>query len=395
MKLFNFFTTACLLTNLLGCNRTQSPEASSSDDVDILKDCPVVAHYQVIGGDSVLVADFSALKEVRDIPFSALLSSYEIVPLDTCREALTSPNQSRANASENYVLVNPSEGPARLFDRKTGKFLRPIGNIGQGPGEYKFPLSLQIEEDSNLVFIGASRPKRVLQYELSTGNYQKKYELLFQSADILHCNLKTREITTLSYPLPFYKEDTKYFWKQTFDGDLIQGITGIEQVGLTEHNRGGGYIDDRSNSYHVSLWDTDDIKPDTLYHYSPTENRLIPRFTMQWGENAPIHQYVELPHHYYCEVWDQEKRVFYFLIDKQTGRGTPMNLIFDSFGPNIRVGRLSYHNYDSYGICILFDPLQIADELKEEDRQRRIAGRIMNPDSLQNENSWVFIGKWK
>ena len=38
------------------------------------------------------------------------------------------------------------ETPFKLFDRATGKFLRNIGNIGRGPGEYRYISMAQIDE---------------------------------------------------------------------------------------------------------------------------------------------------------------------------------------------------------------------------------------------------------
>lgn len=152
-----------------------------------------------------------------------------------------------------YIAVNPAEDPVRLFDRKTGKFLCQIGDIGQGPTEYPYAGNIQIEEDSNIVLISAKRPNRLIQYELSTGKYQKEYKLISPSLKKVYCDLKNREIIGIGYPYPTFDESIYNFWKQTFDGKMIQGITGIEQVGMSGHNRGSGYLDDRTNCYQVML----------------------------------------------------------------------------------------------------------------------------------------------
>lgn len=392
MKLFNFFTIACLLTSLLGCNRSQSPEASSSDDVDILKDCPVVARYQVIGGDSVLVCDAKAVKEEIEAPLSSLLNSYEVIALDTCREALCSPGGT-ATVSSRYLVINGDEEPLRLFERRTGKYLRQIGKRGEGPREYPDALGVQIEEDSDIVFVSARHPNRILQYKLSTGDFEKEYRLLYRIGSHFHCNLEEREITVMRSPYPPYTEGECFFWKQTFEGELIHGISGIEQMGLSPRNRGNGYLDDRSNCFYVSLWDTTLVKPDTLYRYDTKENRLIPQFVTEWGEKIPLHSYMEFPDYYYCETIDKDKT--HLLIHKHTGKGAKIKVGLDMFGKELELEKLSVHSYNSSYFTFLFDPLQLADVLQQEEQQKTLAGKTMHPDSLQNENSWVFIGKWR
>lgn len=393
MKTFNFFFLISFLITLLGCHLNKTSENQERKETDILSNCPVVGNYKIIGNDSVLICDFQKMKERIDLPLSDLLSSYQIIRLDTARNGLCAPRWATAKASQQYIIVKTLKDPMRLFDRKTGKFLRQIGNKGQGPEEYVDAYDAQIDEKHNAVLIYASEPSRIIQYELSTGKYQKEYKLIYDSAQQFYCNLDENEIIGMGFPHPMYAEGSNYFWKQSLDSKLIQGITGIEQVGYNWHNRGGGHLDDRSNSFYVSLWDTTEIKPDTLYHYNLKENRLQPRFTIEWGKKIPPHSYIEFPGYYYCEMADENKTQL--LVDKHTGRGAIIRLKLDMFGKDLDFKTLLVHHYDSYGLSFLFDPLQLADILKEEEQQKTIAGRIMNPDSLQNENSWVFIGNWK
>lgn len=386
------FTTYCLLFILYGCNNHKSNDYQDSDYVNVLKDCAVIAQYKVINGDSVFVCDINAIKDEIEIPFSSLLTSYEIIALDTCKESFCSPDWGRAYPSENYIAVKAVEEPIRLFDRKTGKYLHTVGNIGQGPAEYISASQIQIEEDSNIVLIKSSFPNRIMQYELSTGQYQKNYKLIFNSGSIFYFNLKDREITSMGCPYPSHKEGTLCFWKQTPDGNLIQGLSGVKQLGCSRHNRGTGHLDNRSNSYQVLLWDTTHIKQDTLYHYDLKENRLIPAFTVEWGDKIPTHSFVELPHYYYCNITDKSDAEF--LIDKRTGKGAKIKFKLDMFGKEVYLHSLRTYYRNSYEICFLFDPLEIADALNEEEQKNRIAGKIMNPTDLQDENSWIFIGKW-
>lgn len=394
MKKQIIFITLFFIVLLNACHNPKTEDVSETNCTDVLKDCSVVAHYKLIGGDSVLVCDMDAMDDKVEIHVTDLVSSYQIVPLDTCDEALCRPFNAQLQESENYIcVVSGTDGsPIRLFDRKTGKYLHQIGNCGQGPTEYTAAYQIQVEEDSGKVFVTAAYPPRLIQYNLSTGMYEKDYKLLFPSAKKVYCDIKKREITAMGYPWPNYEPGTYCFWKQTFDGELIQGISGIEQVGCSYHNRGAGYIDDRSNSYNIILWDTATVKSDTLYHYDLKENRLIPKFTIKWEDKIPPHHYLELPGYYYCETLNKDN--LQYLIDKRTGQGAKVKLKLNMLEKRADLKLISHKN-NSYGFSLVFDPLDFAEALSKKERQKRIAGKIMNPDSLQNENCWVLIGNWK
>lgn len=392
MKKYLLFIATGLSLLTSACHSNKHHQSQETEDVDVLTDCPVVAHYKTIGEDSVLICDAKSVKEEIEVPLSSLLSSYEIVALDTCREALCSPGGT-ATVSSRYLVINGDEEPLRLFERRTGKYLRQIGKRGEGPQEYPDALGVQIEEDSDIVLVSARHPNRILQYKLSTGGFEKEYRLLYRISSHFHCNLEEREITVMRSPYPPYTEGECFFWKQTFEGELIQGISGIEKMGLSPRNRGNGYLDNHSNCFYVSLWDTTLVKPDTLYRYDTKENRLLPQFVTEWGEKIPPHSYMEFPDYYYCETIDKDKT--HLLIHKHTGKGAKIKVGLDMFGKDLELEKLSVHSYNSSYFTFLFDPLQLADVLKEEEQQKTLAGKKMDPDSLQNENSWVFIGKWR
>lgn len=94
------------------------------------------------------------------------------------------------------------------------------------------------------------------------------------------------------------------------------------------------------------------------------------------------------------EVWNNGFYDQLFLIDKLTGRGAKIKLKLDMFGKTTNL-KLRYYKTDSYGFSLLFAPLQLADIPSKKGEQKRIAGKIMDPDSLQDANSWVLISNWK
>ena len=64
-----------------------------------------------------------------------LLVRIEYIPLETTLDCLIGKSMN-VYASGEYIIVTQFFGKAFAFDRKTGHFIREIGHLGQGPGEY-------------------------------------------------------------------------------------------------------------------------------------------------------------------------------------------------------------------------------------------------------------------
>lgn len=85
-----------------------------------------------------------------DIKLSEIVKSHEEVELDTSMEALLNyPNQIAV--SEDFIVITDyMNHPAKLF-RSDGRFIKNLGTIGEGPGEYHTVISPYID-DSNEEF---------------------------------------------------------------------------------------------------------------------------------------------------------------------------------------------------------------------------------------------------
>jgi len=83
----------------------------------------------------------------------------------TNRSLIISDWISRILFSEHYIIVAQAQR-VMVFD-KNGRFVRNIGRVGQGPGEFNWLLSIAIDEKNNRLFILSAGPGKIISYCLS------------------------------------------------------------------------------------------------------------------------------------------------------------------------------------------------------------------------------------
>ena len=76
------------------------------------------------------------------------------IPLETLDESLVKLNSgSKMIMTDKYIFVGDGQTPVLCFDRATGKYLRNIGGIGQGPGEYINSTDMEVDTETKQMYI--------------------------------------------------------------------------------------------------------------------------------------------------------------------------------------------------------------------------------------------------
>jgi hypothetical protein len=91
------------------------------------------------------------VKNKREIKLSEFASDAEIIQLENIPEALLGTFEN-LEFTKDYIFIMCWNQPILQFSR-TGKFVRKIGSIGKGPGEYGFCLKLSIDENGERIYI--------------------------------------------------------------------------------------------------------------------------------------------------------------------------------------------------------------------------------------------------
>ncbi|MCD7978131.1 MAG: DUF4934 domain-containing protein, partial [Tannerellaceae bacterium] len=75
------------------------------------------------------------LNQVEELLVKDIGENVNYIPLETTDESLIG-KRAYARVLKDKILVGSFQQPIKMFDKKTGKFIRIVGSIGQGANEY-------------------------------------------------------------------------------------------------------------------------------------------------------------------------------------------------------------------------------------------------------------------
>ena len=116
--------------------------------------------------DRLLIVDIDPTSQPKgSLMLSDLVERVEYIPLETNENCIVGDIFSLFDVSKNYIAVDVTQTrEVFLFDR-TGRFVSKIGSRGQGPGEYRSPREVFIDESKKCVYLKDVR--QILMYDFS------------------------------------------------------------------------------------------------------------------------------------------------------------------------------------------------------------------------------------
>lgn len=349
------------------------------------------ATIQDANGNQVISCNISEISDSIDFPLSDLIDACEMVQLETNESSLFE-RVWHIGVSDHYIAIHSyGQLPVKLFDRQ-GKFIRDIGAIGHGPGEYSTLYGIQIDEPGDRIYLTPfAMVNKILVYDLN-GNYIKDIPLLYSSPK---CKTYVRDdiVTILSMP---FDSIVPVAYQQSTEGKLIQKLPLMSDLILrpdfsseisSSHNSDGYDI-------HILGWGSENC--DTLYHYDPVLNRLIPKYVNSFtGERQGSWVY-ELRRHYWSWLfgdYNGKKAI----VDKETLKADFFRLVNDFYG-NIEIKEFFMSNngmfVGSVAAINLIDEINhlLGQDINNDDKDKLT--QIL--ESLdENDNAILFIGEMK
>ena len=362
----------------------------------------VVAKKTVIGNSELISCDLTKLKDTVDIPLSLLVEDLQMIRLDKRDEALV--GVSSVIVTDNYVLFrNNKQNPYKLFDKK-GKFLRTIGAYGQGPNEYLNVYDDWLDEKTGQIFILPWQSDKILRFDLQ-GKALEPIPLKYRVPKGKFF-VNTANSTVSVFLLPFAGIPA-VAWTQDFKGNMTGSIpAGHLSVKPDFSNEVAS--NKNTDGFDCSLFTFFEQRPDSIYHYNTKDNKLDPKFTLDFN-NKPwkIHWYEELPLHFIGNVTVEKKLDQYtstteypakFIVDKKTFKGGFYKLYNDFMG-DIPISWAAFGNgYYTWSIepgdliDLLTKQLEQNKKLTEKDR-KKLTDLLNSID--ENDNNYLFYGKLK
>ena len=228
---------------------------------------------------TIITVNYNGLQDKGTVNLSELFEEPEFIALDSRSTDAYVSDQTNA-ISDNYIGISGGyfkSIPYKLYDRKTGEYLGPVGNIGRGPGEYNRISFAQIDETGGKIWIstlydtGRFLEDLPLAYE-AEGNPNQGYNFMVDGS------AQTVTIATT----PFDDGCPVIAWCQDYEGNVLWEIpkTGTipENAILSLHTslNVDGALD-------ISQWSMN-TQQDTLFIIQDRE--LSPLLTMKLGETT-------------------------------------------------------------------------------------------------------------
>lgn len=390
--------------------------ASPSSNNDNLSGVKVIATKVAVGKDSVITLNIRNLSDTIDLFLSDFVDTVEVIQLEDKEVAYV--NASNTVISDSYIGVAGNTSiPFKFFDRKTGKFISKIGDVGRGPGEYFAIYSAQIEEAHNRIYLLPWMQQAILTYDLQ-GNPLEPIPTPYNMPKAQLRVDSERETITIGV-LPFEGIQAAV-WKQDFKGNILSEVPAGQFTLVPD------YSNEVEVGNNVELFDISYLtwtgNPDSLYNFVPQENRLKPVFTIDFNftgktqsekfnfspdEKTPIHNYYDLPKYFMASVsfpkksrgnsWETSAPV-YLMVDKHSLKASYVRFKNDLLGgfkswPSFKQGYYIYNSEPNRLVETLKKALSengntLSKEVKE--RMQSLIEQI-NPEG----NNVVMIGKMR
>ena len=254
--------------------------------------------------EKIITVNLSEVNKKRVVNLSDWVLEPEFIALDSsCEEAYT--EGGYCCVSDNYIGMYGSSQIYKLYDRKTGKFLRNIGKVGKNDGEYSNVYNSVIDEQNSRVYILSWNAKELLCHDLNTGE-------LIEARPLKHnvpkgafvINPETGNLTVAA--LPFEGENETVVWKQDKEDNVLWEVPAGDLSIVPDYSHEiVGAFNTENFDFSISTWGG---RVDSLYVVK--DGFLKPIFTMNFLKDnqkaatsrLPNHTYILLPDHIITSV---------------------------------------------------------------------------------------------
>lgn len=385
MKTNHLFTVIAawgLIIAITGCNTTPVGDGS-------------VTVAETADGNKLIVSSFSSVKDTVTMNLSDFVKDFKIVRFENTDEAIFKVNGTPV-VTDWYIGIRQSRRPFFLFDH-SGKLLCEVGSVGGGPGEYTSLYDEAINEKLGKIYLSpfAHLPK-ILEYNTDgsfvrditvKSNLNKPKIMVEDNGDIsvVHMPFNTNENPFIA--LQYDKEgNLKNEVKPT--GSLLVQFTDPAGNNIGFNNEIFSYRN--TNDFNFML-----TSSDTLFYYNREENKVMPKFTINFGgiEEVPWHIYMEIPGYYLTYL--HGKGVV--IVDQIRHTSNYLKIINDFFGhidaPKFNFNKGWFYQMFEPGVLMEVIENRLADSDCSPEDRKQLEEMLGSLDV--NDNNVMFIAKLK
>ena len=254
--------------------------------------------------EKIITVNLSEVNKKRVVNLSDWVSVPEFIALDSSSEDAYTEG-GYCCLSDNYIGMYGSSQIYKLYDRKTGKFLRNIGKVGKNDGEYSNVYNSVIDEQNSRVYILSWNAQELLCHDLNTGE-------LIEARPLKHnvpkgafvIDPETGNLTVAA--LPFEGENETVVWKQDKEDNVLWEVPAGDLSLVPDYSHEiVGAFNTEDFDFSISTWGG---RVDSLYVVK--DGFLKPIFAMNFlngnqkaaSSVLPNHTYTLLPDHIITSV---------------------------------------------------------------------------------------------
>lgn len=246
--------------------------------------------------------NIQALKDTIRVPLSDFVESIELVTLEDNDDALV--GSGIVHITDKHFLAKSFQDKQYKFFNRDGSFVCKVGSIGQGPGEYNLVYSEYVDEENERIYLLPWNAEKLLVFNFK-GEYLKGIPLPFRiPKGVFHIDAEHSLVSLITLPFNTFS----YFaWTQNFDGEVLNKVPLSKEIAIEpdfSNEISKTYSGDNLSFHFLTLWAG---RQDSLYHYTFNENRVIPNFTIRFGEKIIQHSMLELPNHFIGTILGNKK----------------------------------------------------------------------------------------
>lgn len=187
MKLIiSFF---CIISSFLFASCTKS-----IDNADVAGTIP---------NDDLYVVDVDSMKSRGILYLSEVFTKVRTVILETNNDVLIGNISSVQIYNDTIFVLDINKARGLFMFDKDGRFLKRIGNVGKGTGEYINPNDFTIDKQNKHIYILDTRAQKILKYDLNSGLFLGSTIL----ADDKYRSFNIQVVKGVMYADAFYYSD--------------------------------------------------------------------------------------------------------------------------------------------------------------------------------------------
>lgn len=391
-----------------GKNGSDNSEAQNSTSTAVVTkafaESPVVGERKLIGTDSVAVIILNKKPEKVVLKASDIMDDLRIVRLENSDDAVVGSGKVWTGGDRLFIYDGQV---VKQFDM-SGKYIGNVGARGQGPGEYSIaPYNIYVDEESGRICLLQYNADAIMTYDMN-GQFVENIPLVQKvNKGFMKVDLKNNRVTIAA--LIFKGDDNRVVWTQDLKGNLISSTPRESVVVVPDFsNEVEGCMSPTDDSFYYSLFNIE-AKADTLYKYA--DGSLRPEFTVDFGGEVPVHEYLNFPKFYIVLTFSEPQYVSEgsyiipantpFLVDKETLRGAPAQLMLDNIGPVILDNDWQWQTSADYFLMNI-NPASLLSMIENAPEEHPLVTEkdIKRMEELrktidEEDNNYIVIGKWK